>query len=162
MKLDFFELQEYSDKNTEHRTVIIELFNDKSSKQYLGNLSYSIDRINERKQQNELNYAFIAYRKDIPIGYISITTKGQNHEISYGIRPKYRGENLGMLLLQDFTDHIFLKYKNINELCLIINKTNTYSKNTAILAGYDEIGENKILKVKVNYLINENKINYRK
>lgn len=145
MKLEFFELQEYNDLNTEHRAVITELFNDKSSKQYLGNLYYSICRINERKQQNELNYAFIAYRKEQPIGYISITTKDQNHEIIYGIIPKYRGENLGMLLLQDFTDHIFLKYKNINELSLIINKSNTYSKNTAILAGYDEVGDNRYM-----------------
>lgn len=143
MKLDFFELQEYDFNNLNHRSVIIELYNDKDSRKYLGDLSYSIEMINKRKENNFLNNAFIAYRNNNPIGYISITTKENNYEISYGILPKYRGENLGMLLLQDFSLNIFKENKNIDELSLIISKDNIKSRKTAISAGYYQENENK-------------------
>lgn len=143
MKLDNFNLEEYDNNNLEHRTVITELCNDNESRLYLGDLFYTISAINRRKEDSFINYSFIAYKNENAVGYISITTKEEMFEVSYGITPKYRGEHLGALLLQEFSEKVFEDFKNIDELTLMINNLNTGSKKTALLAGYDKVTSTK-------------------
>ena len=138
MELDNFYLAEYDGKNIDHKTTIIELENDKNGKQYLGNLEYHIAAVNRRKEESRCNHAYVAYYADIPIGFISITNKNESYQISYGIRPKSRGEHLGALLLQEFSEKMFEIYPEIDKLTLIINNLNTGSKKTADLAGYTQ------------------------
>ena len=42
------------------------------------------------------------------------------------------------MLLQEFTERVFEKYDNIDEIKLIISNVNTGSKKTALLAGYEK------------------------
>lgn len=142
MELDNFFLAEYDDANIDHKTVAIELENDSDGRNYLGNLEYHINMVNKRKEESPCNHAYIAYYDDIPIGFISITTKDESYQISYGIRPRNRGEYLGSMLLQEFSEKMFEVYKEINTLTLIINNLNSGSKKTAALAGYTQ--ENKV------------------
>lgn len=142
MELDNFFLAEYNYTNVDHKTVAIELGNDKDGRNYLGNLEYHIDMVNKRKEDNPCNHAYIAYYDDIPIGFISITNKDESYQISYGIRPRNRGEHLGAMLLQEFSEKMFEVYPEINTLTLIINDLNTGSRKTANLAGYAQ--ENKV------------------
>ena len=138
MKLDNFNLEEYDKTNVDHKTTVIEIGNDTLGRDYLGDLEYHIACINKRKENSLINYAYIAYYDIEPVGFISISSKENGYEISYGIRPKYRGEHLGALLLQEFTERVFEKYDNIDEIKLIISNVNTGSKKTALLAGYEK------------------------
>ena len=137
MKLDNFKLEEYNETNFEHKTTIIEISNDAYGRTFLGDLELHIMCVNKRKEESLLNYAFIAYYNDKPVGFISITENG-NYEITYGIRPKYRGEYMGALLLQEFSEKIFEQFKDVNELKLFINNLNTASRKTALIAGYEK------------------------
>jgi RimJ/RimL family protein N-acetyltransferase len=138
MKLDNFILEKYDKTNKEHNMVVQELSNDMDSKKYLGNLDYANAVIEKRKQENPNNYIYIAY-STFPVGYISLTYKDNQYYISYGIVPKYRGEYLGALLLQEFSEKIFEEYNHIDELTLSIHKNNIKSYKVANLAGYKEV-----------------------
>lgn len=140
LELDNFFLAEYDPKNVDHKTTIIELENDEGGRKYLGDLEYHIELVNERYQENRCNHAFIAYygEEEDPSGFISITGKDDAYQISYGIRPKYRGEYLGALLLQEFSEKMFEIYPEIDDLTLVINNLNTASRKTADLAGYTQ------------------------
>lgn len=129
VKLDNFCLEEYNSHNQDHKTVIIELCNDPFGQLYLGDLEY---------QTEEDIHSYIVYygKSDEPVGYISLTVKEERYEISYGDRPKFRGQHLGALLLQEFSEALFERYPEIDTLTLIINNLNTSSKKTADLAGY--------------------------
>lgn len=136
MELDNFFLAEYDERNVDHKTTIIKLENDSTAKTYLGNLEYHIARINQRKEQNRCNHAYIAYYNDVPVGFISIYLEQEKYQISYGIIPEKRKEYLGALLLQEFSEELFEEYPEIETLTLLINNLNTGSKKTARLAGY--------------------------
>lgn len=138
MELDNFFLAEYDARNIDHKTVIIKLENDSYARTYLGNLSYHIERINQRKEENRCNHAYIAYYDDVPVGFISIYLEQKMYQISYGIIPKKRKEYLGALLLQEFSEKLFDEYPEIETLNLLINNLNTGSKKTANLAGYTQ------------------------
>lgn len=140
MELDNFYLEKYTTDDYNHRTTIIELENDKDARLYLGNLENWILRMQEKEEIGFRNNAYIAYYKDNPepIGFISLTKNTERYEISYGIRPKYRGEHLAALLLQEFSETVFNTYSEINELTLNINNLNTPSKKTADLVGFEK------------------------
>lgn len=137
MELDNFFLAEYDFQNIDHRTVIVEIENA-DKEHYLGNLEYHISRINQRREDNRCNHAYIAYYNDYPVGFISIFTEAGSYQISYGVRPEKRGEYLGALLLQEFSEKMFEVYPEIDKLTLIINNANTPSKMTADLARYTQ------------------------
>lgn len=136
MELDNFYLEQYNDKNIDHKTVIVELYNDNDGKTYLGDLNYQVQEIAKKNEEDNHNVAYIAYYNEEPVGYISLTATNKSFQISYGICPKKRGEYLGALLLQEFSEKVFEIYDDIDKLTLIINNLNTGSKKTAKLAGY--------------------------
>lgn len=140
MELDNFFLAEYDFQNIDHRTVVMELEKDdkKGDKNYIKNLEYHFAMINRRREDNRCNHAYIAQYNDYPVGFIAITKKDDIYEISYGVRPEKRGEYLGALLLQEFSEKMFEVYPEIDKLTLIINNLNTPSKKTANLAGYTQ------------------------
>lgn len=143
MKLDNFDLVEYNHNDAEHNGVLIELGNDRDGSYYLGDLFQQAMVIERRKEEDYLhNYSYIAYYNDEAVGYISLTHKEERYEISYGIVPAHRGEYLGALLLQEFSEKLFEVFPDIDKLTLLINNLNTASKKTAKLAGY--IQENSV------------------
>ena len=137
MELDNFFLAEYDFQNVDHRTVALEIENA-DKEHYLGDLEYHIARINQRREDNRCNHAYIAYYNDYPVGFISIFTEADSYQISYGIRPEKRGEYLGALLLQEFSEKMFEVYPEIDKLTLVIKNPNEYSKRTADLVGYTQ------------------------
>ena len=137
MELDNFFLAEYDFQNVDHRTVALEIENA-DKEHYLGDLEYHIARINQRREDNRCNHAYIAYYNDYPVGFISIFTEADSYQISYGIRPEKRGEYLGALLLQEFSEKMFEVYPEIDKLILVIKNPNEYSKKTADLVGYTQ------------------------
>lgn len=142
MKLDNFYLEPYQNGNVEHRSVVISLCNDPNGKKYLGNLEFHIQMIEKRKEDDLHNQAFIAYYGDdydsIPVGFISLSVHQGSYEISYGILPQYRKQNLGSLLLQEFSEQLLELYPEIMELILVISDLNEGSKSVANLAGYEK------------------------
>ncbi len=149
MELENFILEEYDQTNPYHKTVIVEINNDKFGAIYLGDLEYQIENIKRRKETkfDLANKAYIAFYNSLPIGYISITHK-EDYEISYGICPKFQGYHLGALLLQEFSEKVFEEFTKIEELSLMINNTNTSSKKTATLAGYDKVNSTKYIQTR--------------
>lgn len=138
MNLDNFYLAKYDNGNIDHKTVVVELYNDRNAKQYLGDLEYQVQMIQKRREEDIHNTAYIAYYAEDPVGYISFTYKDDSYQISYGIRPKFRGEHLGALLLQEFSEKMFEVYPEVDTLTLMIHNLNTGSKKTASLAGFTQ------------------------
>lgn len=137
LELDNFILYEYDESSNEHRDVILKI-EISDIKKYLGNLKYSISKINQRKEPGKFNMAFIAYYNNYPVGYISISYIEQTYQISYAILPQYRRQNLGALLLEEFSEKM-LKYENIEDLILKIQPDNIGSIKVAQLADYNKI-----------------------
>ncbi len=148
MQLDNFYLEKYDSTIPIHKTVIVELCNDKNSSDFLGDLEYHILEVNKRKEETfELeNIIYIAFYNYNPIGFISLTHKSERYEIAYGITPKFRGYHLGSLLLLEFSERIFMEFDKINELTLMISNQNTSSKKTALLAGFDKVSSAKYVQ----------------
>ncbi len=121
MQLDNFYLEKYDSTIPIHKTVIVELCNDKNSSDFLGDLEYHILEVNKRKEE---------------------TFELEN----YGITPKFRGYHLGSLLLLEFSERIFMEFDKINELTLMISNQNTSSKKTALLAGFDKVSSAKYVQ----------------
>lgn len=137
MELDNFFLAEYDPRNIDHKTVIIKLENADRKDKYLGDLEYHIERINQRREFNRCNHAYISYYNDDPVGFISIYTENDSYQISYGIIPEKRKEYLGALLLQEFSEKMFEIYPEIENLTLTINTTNEASRKSAELVGFE-------------------------
>lgn len=137
LKLDNFILEEYN--HNIHSNILNKLQMDENTKKYLGDLRFAILMIEKRKLESNINNAYIAYYNDYPIGFISITYSEELYQISYSILPEYRKQNLGSLLLQEFSEVLFEKYANINELTLKIKEHNIGSKSVANLSGFEQI-----------------------
>lgn len=136
IELENFILEEYNKNSNEHIEVISNLNKDQNVKKYLGNINYSIERINERKKENKYNKAFISYYNNYPVGYISLSYIGSEFQISYGILNEYRKQNLAALLLEEFSEYLLENYQDIEELILKIKEDNIGSIKVAELADY--------------------------
>jgi len=135
LKLDNFVLEEY---NYTHNKIIEELQIDQNTKKYLGDLKFTISMIKKRNLENNIDKAYVAYYNNYPIGFITISYMDEKYQISYAILPEYRKQNLGSLLLQEFSEAIFQEYSNIDELILKIKEDNIGSQNVAELAGFEK------------------------
>ncbi len=138
MELKSFRLENYSDSKQEHRSIIIQLWNDKLSHKYLYDLSKEIELLNELYIYDKKNKAFIVYYEDKPIGYISLMSVDNKCTISYGLIPEYRGKHLCTNLLREFTYEVLKTYEDINKLSLIICNDNIGSQKVAKNAGYEK------------------------
>ena len=143
MELDNFILKEYNEKNIEHSSIIDTLDLDEKSKNFIGRTRTLIQIINKRKEDEDYlhNNTYIAYYNDRPVGYISLTHKEDNYEIISGLLKEERNQHLGALLLLEFSEKVFEKYKDIDKLTLKINSKNLGSIKCAELVGYKH--ENK-------------------
>lgn len=146
MKLDNFILEEYDNTKEDHKRTILEISSDAEGRMYLGDLRTTVDCIKGFGDNESFNCVYIAYYNDTAVGFISIS-ENCDYEICSGIRPKYRGEHLGALLLQEFSEKIFEKYNEVDELKLYIDNTNISSIKSAKLVGYEEI-ENEIYSLR--------------
>lgn len=138
MQLKSFNLETFNDMKDSHIAVIDKLEIDKESNEFLGNLSIYINKILRRKEEEFLyNDVYIAYFKDKPIGFISMTHEKEYYEIASGLIKEARGKNLGSQLLQEFTQKTFETLPRIDKLTLIIQNNNAKAIKTAIKVGYD-------------------------
>lgn len=142
MELDFFKLEEFSTVNKNHVNLIEELMRDSNVKEFLGNIKFMIQMIYKRKDENHRDNMYIAKKNGEYIGFISLSIIEDRYEVSIGILPEFRGQNLGYLLTQDFIEHVFIKYPEIDNIYARINSNNEASKKTALLSGFvlDEDG----------------------
>lgn len=137
MELESFKLQIYND-SLEHRKIIIELWNDDESREFLYDLSKEIRYLEEQSYIDERNNAYIVYQDETPIGYISLKGENNRFTISYGLLKEYRGKHIGTQLLREFSTQVLITYANIDKLVLIIDNKNIGSKKVAINAGYQK------------------------
>ncbi len=137
MKLDNFTLEIYNENNKEHIETIDKIDKDKKSKDYLGNTFSLIKMINKRKDEDYLhNETYITYYNNRPVGYIALTHNNEDYELISGLIPSERNQHLGALLLQEFSEELFNKIKDIDKLTLKINDKNLGSIKCAKLVGY--------------------------
>ncbi len=144
--LDNFQLEEFNRENNEHREVLEKLNKDQGVKRYLGDINYSIERINKRYCENRFNKAFIPYYNEYPIGYISLSYIDDEYQISCGILNEFRKENLASLLLEEFSDYLLNNYEEIDKLTAKIESDNIGSIKAASLASYSEEDRNKYIR----------------
>lgn len=143
--LDNFALEEYSSYNKEHVEVVFELNQDQSTKEFLGDVYYTIARTEKRHDDDPSHYniAFIPYYNDYPIGYISLVYLHQEYQVIYGILEKFRKQNLGALLLEEFSEYFLDRYSDIDSLNLEIKEDNLGSRQVADLVGYRQDSSTK-------------------
>ena len=147
MKLDNFELEYYNKENIEHRSVLTLIGNQEISQKFLGTIDLLVSNTEKRFLENFVDSFYIAYYNDEPVGFITINLIDNKYEISSGILPKFQKQHLGPLLLQEFSEKIFEKYKNIDKLYLQINQANIGAQKSAQLAGYEhEVGTRYSMK----------------
>ena len=137
MILDNFRLEDYNAFKYEHKCVVEEL-----TCKYLGDLNLLLKNIKEDNDNNIYGAFYIAYYNDYPIGMISISNNGGKYFISAGILKEYRGYHMAALLLDEFTEKAFDCYEKIDYIYLSIDEKNYASINTAMLVGYENVGEN--------------------
>ena len=137
MILDFFELESYSNTNGNHVNVINELMTDRASQQFLGDIRFMIQMIMKRREENRIDNMYIAKKSGEYIGFISLSVIEDRFEVSIGLLPKFRGQNLAYLLTQDFVDHVLEMYPEIDGVYAKINPNNIASTKAAILTGFE-------------------------
>ena len=138
MKLDFFDLEQFSEYNKNHISVINELMLDAKVKEFLGDIKFMLLMIKKRRKENHIDNMYIAKKNGEYIGFISLSIIEDRYEVSIGLLLKFRGENLGYLLTQDFIDHGFMMYPDIDKVYARINSNNIASIKTALLSGFKE------------------------
>ena len=143
MKLDNFDLEEYSQYNPLHQEVLSQVDSQLRSKLFLGDVNLIAQRTDERYQENFKDRFYIAFYNDEPIGFITLNLMGDKYEISSGIIPAFQKQHLGPLLLQEFSEAIFNKYYDIDKLYLHINEKNIAGQKSAELAGYEHEAGNR-------------------
>lgn len=140
MYLEHFILEKYNCNNYFHKSTVILMGNDDEVWKYMGDIDIIIEEIESKSLQNIYDCFYIVYKKgDInPIGIIAFTffKTANRYSIIYGILPENRGKNLSSVLLTEFTQHLFNKYSEIEEITLQINKGNLISSRTALSSGY--------------------------
>lgn len=142
IELNTFTLEEYSEYKIQHNEVLRKLALDESCKKYLGDITFSINQIKKRQEEDFYSHdcAYIVYKSDTPIGYFSMTRNEIDYELSCGILPEFRNGNLASMLLQQFTYEIFDIYPDIDKLKLKIEADNIRSRKVAEFVGYEKEG----------------------
>lgn len=135
--LDNFTLIEYDPNRSEQKYLVDRLKQEPAVNKYLGDLQYMALRIAQRKEENQYNLLFLAYYDEDPIGFISLTYLDESYQISSALFKEYRGQNLGSLLLQEFSEKVFEEFP-IDKLVLKINSENIAGQKAAELVGYDK------------------------
>ena len=137
INLSTYKLEEYDLKNIDHKSTLINLFNDKDTFKYMGNiLSFTESIITST---DDISNIYIAYLDQKPVGFVSIYFLGEKYEICYAILPSERNKNIASTLLGEFTDFIFRNYP-IDDLYLYINRENESSIKVAIKNDYVQNG----------------------
>lgn len=140
--LDFFELEEYSNVNKNHKLVIEELMMDRRVQEFLGDIRFMIAMINKRRDENHIDNMYIARKNGEYVGFISLSIIEDRYEVSIGLLPKFRGQNLAYLLTQDFCDYVLEWYPDIDNIYARIKTNNVGSIKAAEMSGFkkDEDG----------------------
>ena len=138
VKIDFFELEPYSKYDFNHNRVIDELSIDYRASKYLGDIRFMIQMIEKRKAENHIDEMYMAIKNGEYVGFISLSVIENRYEVSIGLLPKFRGENLAVLLTTDFVEHVFEWYPELDEVYAKIDPNNTASIKAAINSGFEQ------------------------
>jgi len=140
MQLDNFILKDYYDLDIEHKTVAVNLYNDPDVKRYFSDFLYYIELSLNRYKENFKNRVYVVYygneNYSYPVGMLILNVYGDKYELSYAILKEYRGEHLATMLLQEYTEYFFDKYKDIDKIYLHINTKNTGSIKVALYSNF--------------------------
>ena len=147
IKLNVFTLERLSNYNKDHRKMVNELKEDVGVRRYIStNLEGYIESLEEKsKDKNDnligMNVAYLN-RKDgnIPVGLIGLDKFDSKYSIVYTLLEKYRGENLGLILLQDYAYHL-VDDLGIERVYEYIDKNNTNSINDSKITGFENIND---------------------
>lgn len=138
VKIDFFELEPYSKYDFNHNRVIDELSIDYRASKYLGDIRFMIQMIEKRKAENHIDEMYMAIKNGEYVGFISLSVIEDRYEVSIGLLPKFRGENLAVLLTTDFVEHVFEWYPELDEVYAKIDPNNTASIKAAMNSGFEQ------------------------
>ena len=147
IKLNVFTLERLSNYNKGHRKMVNELKEDVGVRRYIStNLEGYIESLEEKsKDKNDnligMNVAYLN-RKDgnIPVGLIGLDKFDSKYSIVYALLEKYRGENLGLILLQDYAYHL-VDDLGIERVYEYIDKNNINSINDSKITGFENIND---------------------
>lgn len=149
ISLDYFELEEYSNVNKYHKLVIEELMMDRRVQEFLGDIRFMITMINKRRDENHIDNMYIARKNGEYIGFISLSIIEDRYEVSIGLLPKFRGQNLAYLLTQDFCDYVFEWYPDIDNIYARIKMNNIGSIKAAEMSGFKQDDEGRYVYSRV-------------
>ena len=145
IELNNFTLEEYDKTNKDHYSTIIKLGNDLTLQSYLGDMQFFIDNLMENRIRNNFDQIYIIYRKDTPLGFISLSDMHNEVEVCYGILSEFRMKGIATAVLKEFSNYLFKNNKNLRDLFLFINKENKASIQVARKSGFTKINSIKYI-----------------
>ena len=147
MELDNFKLGLYNKYNVTHSCVMEDVFDLRGTK-YLSSYDNFLRFFSKCSEDTGyVNVLYIAVYNDRPVGFISLVHKDFGYEVISGMLPRERGQRLGALLLQEFSEKIFEKYDSIDKLFLKIDEKNLSAIKTALLVGFKRLnGETYVME----------------
>lgn len=131
--LDSFNLEEFDEKDLDHKYILASLFNDSDTFKYMGNILDFKDNV--LSAEDDISNFYIVYQGEKPIGFVSLYYLSEKYEICYAIIPEERKNGVATSLLGEFTNYVFSSYP-IEDLYLYINKENEGSIKVAIKNNY--------------------------
>ena len=123
------------------KEMIKELENDISTKEFLTDFwNYIMEtKLDLESGIQPQRYTNIIYFKSLPIGLITFFDIGNELIFSHGIRPSERGKRFSSRVKKEVIEYVFNNLKEISEIIMYIDKTNTRSLNSLKKSTYDKI-----------------------
>lgn len=134
--LQHFNLESYNEQDDNHAKIIKLLNDDEETYEFFFEINYMAFNYSEFKSSNAGNEFYVAFYDEVPIGVLSsLVLQGENH-LGVAIIPSMRGLNLSSMLLKEFSEHLFLKNPNVNNVYVQIHPQNIGSIKNALKAGF--------------------------
>ena len=135
IELENFSLQEYDEKNREHKSTLIHLSNC-ADFIHIGEVYFLEEHFSIAKKNGKPDALYIAYIGDIPIGMIGSNVMDDNYYLMYSISPEFRGYHYSAALASEYARYLFKMHPEIDQVCASINQSNIASIKNARRAGF--------------------------
>ena len=133
-----FCIQEYDERNQEHKSVMISLSNQKDFV-YIGDL-YSLERdYRMAKEKGEKDSIYIAYLDGVPVGMVGGYSDLARFYLMYAILPRFRGHYYSSRLTLEYAKYFFNQYPEIDVVYASIDEYNEASIKNIKVAGFQHI-----------------------
>jgi RimJ/RimL family protein N-acetyltransferase len=146
INLNTFILEEYKSFNKEHSALVKLMEEDARVRRYIyKDLEEFINGLFEKKKNLNDPYInwYVAYLKreeKVPVGMIGLDYRDHKYFVDYCLLPKARGENIGLMLAQQYSYYL-VDDLGLDKIFGVIDKSNKASIMNAERIGYTKFDD---------------------